>query len=102
MPERLPSDPSREQLATRVSAAIVRHRERLRTRRSPWHGLGLFGIVGWSITIPTLVGIAIGVAVDRRAPGTISWTLAGLAAGMTLGIINAAYWVSRESTREDP
>lgn len=60
-----------------------------------WFGLGMFGLVGWSVTIPTLVGIAAGVFLDRAWPGPISWTLTFLFAGIALGCLNAWYWVSR-------
>lgn len=60
-----------------------------------WFGLGMFGLVGWSVAIPTLVGIAIGVLIDRAWPGPISWTLTFLFVGIVLGCLNAWYWVSR-------
>ena len=58
-------------------------------------GLGTFGIVGWSIMIPTVLGIALGVWLDARSPGTISWTITGLLVGLTLGCLNAWWWVQR-------
>lgn len=43
--------------------------------RSAWFGLGMFGLVGWSITIPALLGVALGVWIDQRWPTRFSWTL---------------------------
>lgn len=63
-------------------------------------GLGTFGLVGWSVMIPTVLGIAIGVWLDARYTGEISWTLTGLLTGIALGCLNAWYWVQRKS-RED-
>ena len=61
-----------------------------------WFGLGLFGVIGWSVMIPTLIGIAVGIWADRRWPGHISWTLTFLFAGIILGCLNAWYWVEKE------
>ncbi len=63
-------------------------------------GLGLFGIVGWSVAAPTLVGVALGYWLDLRWPGQVSWTVALLFAGVALGCANAWYWVKRESGKE--
>jgi len=61
-----------------------------------WFGLGLFGVIGWSVMVPTLIGIAVGIWADRRWPGHISWTLTFLFAGIILGCLNAWYWVEKE------
>jgi ATP synthase protein I len=63
--------------------------------RSVWFGLGMFGLVGWSVAIPTLVGVAVGVWLDRHFPGRASWTLTGLVIGVALGCLNAWYWVKQ-------
>lgn len=70
---------------------------RARGRRTAWFGLGMFGLVGWSVAVPTLIGIAIGVWADRRWPGTVSWTLTLLIIGVALGCLNAWYWIKQES-----
>lgn len=61
-----------------------------------WFGLGMMGLIGWSVTIPTLFGAAIGHWLDRRSPGGHSWTLVLLAAGLAIGCWNAWHWVTRE------
>ncbi len=61
-----------------------------------WFGLGLFGVIGWSVMVPTLIGIAVGIWADKRWPGQISWTLTFLFAGIILGCLNAWYWVEKE------
>jgi len=66
--------------------------------RDAWFWLGMFGLVGWSVAIPTLSGIALGVWIDRRWPSPYSWTLMFLFIGVVLGCLNAWYWVQREST----
>ena len=71
--------------------------------RGVWFGLGMFGLVGWSVTVPTLLGVGIGMFLDARltgGPGTVSWTLTGLVVGIAVGCANAWYWVRRESDSE--
>jgi ATP synthase protein I len=65
-------------------------------RKSVWFGLGMFGMVGWAVAIPTLVGIALGVWLDARYASERSWTLALLLAGLCVGCLNAWYWIKRE------
>jgi ATP synthase protein I len=61
-----------------------------------WSGLGMMGLVGWSVAMPTLLGAALGLWLDERYPGGHSWTLALLAAGLVLGCFNAWHWVAKE------
>lgn len=68
--------------------------------RSLLFGLGMFGLVGWSIAIPALLCTALGLWIDSRVPGRISWTLTFLFVGVGLGCLNAWFWVSRESRHE--
>jgi ATP synthase protein I len=65
--------------------------------RTIWYGLGMFGIVGWSVAIPTLIGIAIGVWLDLKLDDSYSWTLMMLFLGVVVGCLNAWYWVEKES-----
>lgn len=73
---------------------------KLKAQRNPtpgvWFGLGMMGLIGWSVVTPTLIGAAIGVWLDRSHPGAFSWTLALMLAGLLLGCINAWYWVAKE------
>ncbi len=77
-----------------------KEKRKLRAQRKKgqaiWFGLGLFGVIGWSVMIPTLIGIAVGIWADRKWPGQISWTLTFLFAGIILGCLNAWYWVEKE------
>lgn len=61
-----------------------------------WSGLGMMGLVGWSVVMPTLLGAALGMWLDSRYPGARSWTLALLVAGLALGCLNAWHWVAKE------
>lgn len=64
--------------------------------QSPWFGLGMFGLVGWSIVIPTLAGILVGSWIDGLWPGRISWKLTLLFAGLFIGCANAWHWIQKE------
>lgn len=69
--------------------------------RSVWFGLGMFGLVGWSVALPALIGVAIGLWIDSRWPSRFSWTLMLLVLGVALGCLNAWWWVQRESRERD-
>ena len=64
--------------------------------KSIWFGLGMSGLVGWSVAVPTLIGAALGLWVDRRYPSPYSWTLMLLVLGLIVGCINAWRWVDSE------
>lgn len=61
-----------------------------------WFGLGLMGVVGWSVALPTLLGIALGIWLDARISDSRAYTLIFLLAGLTLGCFIAWNWVSKE------
>ena len=73
---------------------------KLKARRNAWHGvwfgLGMMGLIGWSVAIPTLLGAALGSWLDQNHPGAHPWTLALLAAGLAIGCFNAWHWVAKE------
>ena len=70
-------------------------------RKGLLYGLGMFGLVGWSVAIPTLILLALGIWVDRTYQSQYSWTLMLLVLGIMIGCMNAWYWVSRESKSEE-
>ncbi|WP_163379105.1 AtpZ/AtpI family protein [Cyclobacterium sp. SYSU L10401] len=59
-------------------------------------GLGMFGLIGWSIVVPTLAGAAMGIWLDRQYPQTFSWTLSLLILGLLIGCLLAWQWVEKE------
>ena len=61
-----------------------------------WFGLGMTGLIGWSVVVPTLLGAALGVWLDKHHPGPYSWTLALLVVGLAVGCLNAWHWVAKE------
>ena len=90
-----------EEFEREVEAREARKLKARREQKRPvWFGLGMFGLVGWSVAIPTLIGIALGIWLDMTYPSRFSWTLTLLFIGVILGCINAWYWVQRESRRD--
>jgi ATP synthase protein I len=79
----------------------------LKTRRNApqgvWFGLGMMGLIGWSVVVPTLLGAALGIWLDHHHMGSHSWTLMLLVIGLALGCWNAWRWVSKqdEEMREE-
>jgi ATP synthase protein I len=61
-----------------------------------WFGLGMIGLIGWSVVVPTLLGAALGLWLDRHYPGGRAWTLALMSAGLAIGCLNAWHWVTKE------
>jgi ATP synthase protein I len=94
------SSQRRKQIANRFADKVAK-KEALRIKglkhkdETVWFGLGMFGIVGWSIAIPTLIGIALGLWIDQTWPSRYSWALMFLIIGVVLGCLNAAYWVRK-------
>lgn len=78
--------------------AARRRRAEEQGQRSIWFSLGMFGLVGWSVALPTLLGLGLGVWLDRSYPSArLSWTLTLLVVGAVLGCANAWHWVRSES-----
>ena len=84
-------------LSQEVGAKAAR---KLKARRNSgqgvWFGLGMMGLIGWSVVIPTLLGAALGIWLDSHYPGEHPWTLALLVAGLAIGCLNAWHWVDKE------
>jgi ATP synthase protein I len=93
-----PDDRFRDQVGRKAE-------RKLEARGSPerniWFWLGMFGMVGWAVAVPSVLGIALGLWLDRHWPtGQVSWTLTFLMIGVALGCLNAWYWVKRESSSD--
>lgn len=84
-------------VAEKEARRIIARRE---GDRSMLFGLSIFGLVGWSLVVPTLLGVAVGIWIDGRWPGRFSWTLMLLFGGLFCGCLNAWYWVSQVSKND--
>ena len=82
-----------ELLGTKAARKLKARRH---SAQGVWFGLGMMGLIGWSVAVPTLLGATLGLWLDRRYPEGRSWTLALLVAGLMIGCLNAWQWVSRE------
>lgn len=87
---------SESSLADQVGGKAIRKLKAKRSNDGLWFGLGMMGLVGWSVVVPTLLGAALGLWLDERNPGAHSWTLALLVVGLVLGCVNAWHWVAKE------
>ena len=83
-----------------VDEVGIKVARKLKAQRNPapgvWFGLGMMGLIGWSVVVPTLLGAALGLWLDKHHAGAHSWTLALLTAGLMIGCFNAWLWVAKE------
>lgn len=86
-----------ERFSNLIGAKEQRKLRARRTFRNTFFGFSVFGLIGWSVAIPTLLGIALGVWLDSRHAGRYSWTLMLLIAGLGIGCLNAWHWVAHEN-----
>jgi len=97
VPERDSPLPSATQHFIRdVGAQETRKLQALRRPAYVWSGLGMLGLIGWSVCLPTLLGAWLGLWLDKRHPNTHAWTLALLVGGLCLGCANAWHWITKE------
>ncbi len=99
-------DEEREREATSLLGRVARKearkiKGRRERERGPLFYAGMFGLVGWAVALPTVLGLWLGTWADATWPGQPSWTLVGIVLGVAAGCLNAWYWVRRESGRED-
>ena len=86
-----------ENFSKRIAEKEKRKLKALREKNgSVWFGLGMFGMVGWSVAVPALLGALLGIWLDKHYPETFSWTLTFLIIGLFTGSIIAWYWVTKE------
>ena len=70
-----------------------------------WIGLGMSGIIGWSVALPVILGAVLGAWLDQRIPaGGRSWTLGLLFVGSVVGFANGWRWFrgGQKATRDAP
>jgi ATP synthase protein I len=91
-------------LAGQIGAKAARKLKARKSTQGVWFGLGMMGLVGWSVVVPTLLGAALGLWLDQHHPGKHAWTLALLVVGLAIGCVNAWYWIAQQdkAMREEP
>lgn len=92
--KKLPAKPLlSEEIGTKAARKL---RAQKNVTKTVWFGLGMMGLIGWSVAIPTLLGAMLGIWLDKLYPAGRSWTLALLVAGLCIGCFNAWHWVAKE------
>ena len=91
-------------LAGQIGAKAARKLKARKSTQGVWFGLGMMGLVGWSVVVPTLLGAALGLWLDQHHPGKHAWTLALLVVGLAIGCVNAWYWIAQQekAMRDEP
>lgn len=85
----------------RPAEEIERRARRMQDARdnpgpSPLRGIGTFGMIGWSVAVPTVGGAFLGLWLDRAAPQDFSWTIALILGGVAIGLMLAWNWIGKE------
>ncbi|MFD1008436.1 AtpZ/AtpI family protein [Oceanisphaera ostreae] len=91
--------------ADKAAEAMRRSAQRTQQARStksvsPLHGFSTFGIIGWSIAVPTVGGAFLGVWLDKIAPQSFSWPMALILGGIMIGGIIAWNWINKEDSKQ--
>jgi ATP synthase protein I len=85
-----------------VLRKTLRHeRAQRRSEQSVWSFLGTFGLIGWTVALPTLAGLAFGLFLDDVTDTDRSFAITFLVVGATVGCLAAWYWVKQESRPDD-
>jgi len=61
-----------------------------------WIGFSTFGLIGWSVLVPTFIGLGLGIWIDQKWPSRYSWTLILTIGGLMLGCLSAWLWIVKE------
>ena len=61
-----------------------------------WGYVGLIGAVGWGIVLPMIIGVGVGLWLDRRFGSGSRLTLLLLLLGLSVGCVNAWRTITRE------
>lgn len=88
---------SAERMIRKVGTSQERIARGREPRNSVLGSVALLGVVGWSVALPTLVGVAVGIWIDHHWPGRFSWTVMLLIGGLAAGCANAWLHIKGES-----
>lgn len=95
------AEPGEDDDFRRTVREKAERKRRARGRRDDvWFWLGMFGMVGWSVAVPMVLGVVVGIWLDGITDTQASWTLTGLVVGLAVGCAIAWYWIRQESNRE--
>jgi ATP synthase protein I len=88
-----PNEPLDEAVRLRRARRSLWQRE---GERSIGRNLAMIGALGWTVVLPTLIGIFAGRWLDRHFESGIFWTLGLLVAGLAAGCAMAWNRMNRE------
>jgi ATP synthase protein I len=71
-------------------------KEKRKSKYGVLKGLGMLGLIGWTVAFPTLAGTYLGIWLDDTYPSKHSWTLTCLISGLILGCWGAWFWLLKE------
>jgi len=82
-----------QQVAEKETRKLKSQQEK---KESALMGFGMFGMIGWSVAVPVLLGTALGIWLDKRYPQSFSWTLTCLISGLIMGCVIAWNWINTD------
>ena len=90
-----------DELEDEFEARVRRQRELMEKGReekgqSFWRYVGLIGVVGWSVVVPMVLGVLLGLLLDRKLGTGFRWTLGLLLFGLCIGCVNAWRMITKE------
>ena len=90
-----------DELDDEFETRIQRQSDRIEKARhekdkSFWLYAGLIGAVGWSVVVPMVLGILLGLWLDRKFAGGFKWTFGLLIFGLMIGCVNAWRMITKE------
>jgi ATP synthase protein I len=81
--------PSAERMIREVASKQERMVRARAQKDGIWSSIAILGVVGWSVSVPTLIGVAVGLWIDHHWPSRVSWTLMLLLGGLVIGCAHA-------------
>lgn len=102
--QHLPVPPDAPHDADRVAQAAQRAARQARTGRddpepSLGRRLGQIGILGWSVVVPTLLGLVLGRWLDHRFATGVFFSAPMLMLGAGFGLWSAWKWMHRQGAK---
>ena len=80
----------KERFLSEVKTRRARHEKHLREGDSSfWQSVGVMGTIGWSVSVPMVLGIFLGRWIDRQLDSSHVFTIFCLLLGMIMGCVTA-------------
>jgi ATP synthase protein I len=96
-------EPTADALARAAREAVqLTRRAELEPEPSLGSRLGQIGILGWTIVLPTLLGLAVGHWLDKRFATGVFFSAPLLMVGAAIGLWSAWKWMHRQTRQDRP